>query len=184
MSKKGKTAIDVNSSISVEYSSIDSDRISVTVSGHRGSMIRECTQGISISLEAGKLFVKQDSIKKNSSAMHGLERALIQNMVTGVSEGFSKSLKLVGTGYRVALEGDVLDFKLMKSHPVKFKIPDGIKANVSGTTSLTISGNDKRVVGQTAAEISGLVKKDPYKGKGIYISGQYIRRKAGKNKKK
>lgn len=179
MSKKGKTVIEVPSDVSIELCNGI-----IKVSGPRGILTRNLSAGIDISVENGVAKVSQSSETKNSKAMHGLERSLVNNMVIGVNKGFSKMLKMVGTGYKVYHKGDYLDLSLMKSHPVHMKIPEGIEVKVEGTTKMQVWGNDKQQVGQMAADISSQIKKDPYKGKGIYIEGEYIRRKAGKSKKK
>ncbi|MCK5787899.1 MAG: 50S ribosomal protein L6 [Chlamydiia bacterium] len=179
MSKKGKEAILLPEVVQVEFKDKE-----FSVKGPRGILSRHVTDGIDISIDNRTMKVIQNSTLRTSSAMHGLERSLMNNMIIGVSEGFAKTLQMVGTGYRVTHEGSYLDFKLMKSHPVKFQIPEGIEIKVEGTTVMHVSGNDKRIVGQTAADISRLREKDPYKGKGIHIKGEFIRRKAGKSKKK
>lgn len=181
MSRKGKMQIEIPKGTEVSMV----DRI-VTAKGPKGTLSRSVHEGISLKIDEGIMFVEQSDTAKTASAIHGLERSLISNMVIGVSTGFEKTLKMVGTGYKAALEsGDrVLDLKVMKSHPVKLDIPTGIECGVTANTTIIVKGSDKQAVGQFAAIISRQAKKDPYKGKGIHIDGEFIRRKAGKNSKK
>ena len=118
--------------------------------------------------------------ERESRSLHGLTRSLIANMIQGVSEGYTKQLEIVGTGYRVQAKGANLEFALGYSHPVPFNAPDGITLSVEGNNKVTVSGIDKQQVGQVAAKIRSLRLPDPYKGKGVRYAGEQIRRKAGK----
>ena len=118
--------------------------------------------------------------ERQNRALHGLSRTLVNNMVIGVTDGYSKTLEIVGTGYRVVAKGSDLEFALGFSHSVLIKAPDGISFNVEAPTRFTVSGVDKQKVGETAAKIRKLRKPDPYKGKGVRYQGEQIRRKAGK----
>jgi len=124
--------------------------------------------------------VKRPDDERESRARHGLSRTLIANMITGVTEGYTKSLEIVGTGYRVQARGSNLEFALGYSHPVPVTAPDGITFAVQSPTRLTVAGIDKQKVGEVAANIRKLRKPDPYKGKGVRYAGEVIRRKAGK----
>jgi large subunit ribosomal protein L6 len=130
--------------------------------------------------EAGEIEVTRPDDERRSKSLHGLSRTLIANMVTGVTEGYSKTLEISGTGYRVVPKGQGLEFSLGFSHPVQVDAPEGITFAVEGPTKFTVSGTDKQLVGEVAANIRKLRKPDPYKAKGIRYSGEVIRRKAGK----
>jgi large subunit ribosomal protein L6 len=153
----------------------------VKVKGPKGELDWTYPEGVSVAVEEGQAVVTRKSDDKPTRALHGLTRALIQNMVTGVSDGYTRSLELVGVGYRVQAQGDKLVFAVGYSHPVEFKLPEGIKAEVDKKqTSLTISGIDKQQLGQVAADIKAIRKPDAYKGKGIRYAGERIKLKAGK----
>ena len=119
---------------------------------------------------------------KQSVALAGTTRSIVNNMVTGVSEGFKKELTLIGVGYRAAVSGSTLNLTLGFSHPVEYALPEGIKAEVPNQTTVVISGADKQVVGQVAAEVRGFRPPEPYKGKGVRYSDEYVRRKEAKKK--
>nr|MCU0299251.1 50S ribosomal protein L6 [Candidatus Nanopelagicales bacterium] len=130
--------------------------------------------------DAGLIEVKRPDDERRSKSLHGLSRTLIANMVVGVTQGYSKSLEISGTGYRVVPKGQGLEFSLGFSHPVQVDAPEGITFSVEGPTKFTVSGTDKQLVGEVAANIRKLRKPDPYKAKGIRYTGEQIRRKAGK----
>lgn len=179
MSRVGKSPITIPGGVSI---TIGADEI--TVSGSKGNLSQFTMPGIQVTEEEGKLIVSRDSEEKVVRSKHGLMRALLNNMVTGVTEGFSKKLEINGVGYRVALTGNALKFNLGFSHDVIYTIPAGITATVEQNT-ITISGIDRQQVGQVAAEIRALKKPEPYKGKGIkYADGRIIRKsgKSGKEK--
>ena len=153
----------------------------ITVKGPKGQLSRPLVDGTSVSQEGDVVAVARESDQRNHRANHGLMRALINNMVIGVSAGFSKKLEIVGVGYKVDLRGKNLVFQLGFSHLIDFPLPPGIDAVVEDRgTTVTVSGIDKEVVGQTAAVIRGFRPPDSYKGKGVRYTGEYVRIKAGK----
>lgn len=135
---------------------------------------------VSVKVDGEQALVSRVSDTKKDRALHGLWRALINNMVVGVTEGYSKKLEIVGVGYRAELKGKKLQLQIGYSHPILFNPPDGIKIDVPVQTNITISGIDKQLVGLVAAKIRSFRQPEPYKGKGIKYVGEYIRRKAGK----
>ena len=176
MSRIGRLPIPVPTGVDV-----DIDGSTVRVKGPKGELSHTLVAPITIARgEDGSLVVSRPDDERESRARHGLSRSLVANMVTGVTEGFSKSLEIVGTGYRVQAKGSDLEFALGYSHPVPVKAPDGITFQVASPTRLTVSGIDKQLVGEVAANIRKLRKPDPYKGKGVRYVGETIRRKAGK----
>ncbi|MHC8496813.1 MAG: 50S ribosomal protein L6 [Actinomycetes bacterium] len=153
----------------------------VTVKGPKGSLQMTIAEPITISAaEDGTFVVSRPNDERDSRALHGLTRTLVANMVTGVSDGYEKTMEIVGTGYRVALKGTDLEFALGFSHPVVVKGGDGITFEVESPTRFKVKGIDKQRVGEVAAKIRKLRKTDPYKGKGVRYEGEVIRRKAGK----
>lgn len=177
MSRIGKQPVVVPSGVAIE---IASDNI--TVNGPKGSLTQPLLSGITVALEDNQLLVKRANNDAPLRAKHGLMRSLIQNMVTGVSTGFTKQLELNGVGYRVALAGTGLKMNLGFSHEVTYDLPSGITAKVEQNI-ITISGTSKQQVGQVAAEIRALKKPEPYKGKGLKYVGERINRKSGKSGK-
>tara|TARA_Y100001970_G_scaffold182788_1_gene222326 strand:- start:1572 stop:2111 length:540 start_codon:yes stop_codon:yes gene_type:complete len=176
MSRIGKTPISIPSSVEIV---IDGENIEVK--GPKGSLNQVLPEGISVAQEDESLVVHRENDERQSKALHGLTRSLINNMIIGVTEGYSKQLELVGVGYRVQAKGKTnLEFQLGFSHPVNVSAPDGIEFDVPSPTELNISGIDKQMVGQVAADIRALKKPEPYKGKGIRYAGEHIIRKAGK----
>jgi large subunit ribosomal protein L6 len=155
---------------------------SVTVTGPKGSLARDFHPDMEITVEDDQLKVRRPTDQRYHKALHGLTRALLNNMVVGVDQGFHKQLEVQGVGYRVDLQGDgSLMLQLGFSHPVRIVPPEGISFEVEARTKvITVSGADKEVVGQTAAEIRAWRPPEPYKGKGIRYVGEYVRRKAGK----
>jgi large subunit ribosomal protein L6 len=153
----------------------------VTVRGPKGQLSRSFHPDIKILLEDGTLHVQRPTDQRHHRAMHGLTRALLANMVTGVSEGFSKVLEIEGTGYRAEMQGDRLILFLGYSHPIEFPPPEGISFEVPrGGRSITVNGTDKELVGEIAARIRRQRPPEPYKGKGVRYRGERVRRKAGK----
>ena len=152
----------------------------VTVKGPKGTLENDFYSKLTISVEDNVLTVSRPDDERETRAMHGLTRALIHNMVVGVSEGFSKSLELAGVGYRVALKGSTLDLSLGYSHPVTYDAPEGITFEVPDNTHINVKGISKQQVGQVAAEIRSKRPPEPYKGKGIHYVGEHTRRKLGK----
>lgn len=175
MSRVGQKPIPVPSGVDVK---IDGPR--VAVKGARGTLERTFHDRVSIALEEGELSVTRPDDERQSRALHGLSRALLNNMVVGVSEGFRRELTIVGVGYRAVLKDADLELQLGFSHPVKFPAPKGITFEVPEPTKVIVSGIDKETVGQVAADIRKLRPPEPYKGKGIRYSDEQVRRKAGK----
>lgn len=175
MSRIGRLPISVPAGVEVK---IDGNH--VAVKGPKGELAREISAPITVAQNDGEIVVSRPNDERNSRALHGLSRTLIQNMIIGVTEGYSKKLEIVGTGYRVMAKGSDLEFALGYSHPINIKAPEGITFTVEGANKLTVSGIDKQIVGQVAANIRGLRKPDPYKGKGVRYEGEQIRRKVGK----
>jgi large subunit ribosomal protein L6 len=176
MSRIGKKPISLPTGVEVKQ-----EGNAVTVKGPKGTLSTPLVPGIGVSVENNVVqFVRHDEENK-TRAFHGLMRALVANNVRGVSEGFKKELDIIGVGYRAEVKGREVVFQLGYSHPVKFPIPQGIEVTVDAKTGhVTVTGNDKQAVGQTAAEIRSLREPDPYKGKGIKYTDEVIRRKAGK----
>lgn len=176
MSRVGKAPIPIPEGVSV---SIGDGRVVVT--GPKGELSQSIPEGIGILQAEGELRVERSNDERESRSLHGLMRALLNNMVVGVSEGYQRELEIVGVGYRAAAAGDrSLELQLGFSHPVKVEAPEGISFEVPQPTLIRVSGIDKQKVGQTAAEIRALRKPEPYKGKGIRHAGEFVRRKAGK----
>jgi len=180
MSRIGRLPIQIPSGVDVDIA----DRV-ITVKGPKGSLTHTLAEPISIEKDDdGTLRVTRPNDENKSRALHGLSRTLVSNMVTGVTEGFAKTLEIVGTGYRVQAKGADLEFALGFSHPVNVPAPDGISFEVQAPTRFVVRGIDKQKVGEVAAKIRKLRKPDPYKGKGVRYQGEVIRRKAGKAGKK
>jgi large subunit ribosomal protein L6 len=176
MSRIGKAPIPVPSGVDVTISGSD-----ITVKGPKGTLSRTLPEPITVRQEDGTLYVERPNDERQSRARHGLVRSLVNNMVTGVTDGFTKELEIVGVGYRAAAAGpNRLDLALGFSHPVNFQAPDGITFEVPVPTRVLVSGIDKEVVGQVAADIRKIRKPEPYKGKGVRYAGERIIRKAGK----
>ena len=180
MSRIGRMPIIVPSGVDVSI-----DGSSVKVKGPKGELMHVLPEVITASKnEDGSVAVVRANDERLSRSLHGLSRTLINNMVVGVTEGYTKRMELSGTGYRVALKGEDLEFALGFSHPVLVPAPAGIVFAVESPTKFSVSGIDKQLVGETAAKIRKLRKTDPYKAKGVKFEGEVIRRKAGKAGKK
>jgi large subunit ribosomal protein L6 len=177
MSRIGKLPIVVPSGVDVAI-----DEALVTVKGPKGTLSHTVAAPITIERGGeGALEVKRPDDERNSRALHGLTRTLINNMVVGVTDGYEKRLEIVGVGYRVLSKGPTqLEFQLGYSHSITFNAPDGITFAVEGPTRLGVVGIDKQLVGETAGKIRKLRKPEPYKGKGVRYAGEHIRRKVGK----
>ncbi len=175
MSRIGKMPIDVPSGVDVK---VDGSR--VVVKGSKGELAREFTDRVEFEIEDGVITLTRDGDSPQSRALHGLSRALLANMVEGVSSGFSKELEIQGVGYRASLKGKDIELLVGFSHPVNVEAPDGITFDVPEPTKIIVTGIDKEMVGQVAANIRKVRPPEPYKGKGIRYSGEYVRRKAGK----
>ena len=152
----------------------------VAVKGPKGELKLTVSKPITVSQEDGSVIVSRPDDEAVSKSLHGLTRSLIANNVHGVSEGFTKALEIVGTGYRAALKGSTVELSLGFSHPVLVTPPEGITLVVEGNTKIIVSGIDKQAVGEMAANIRKLRKPEPYKGKGVRYEGERVRRKAGK----
>ena len=152
----------------------------ITVKGPKGELQHSIVEPITVEQSEGALLVQRPDDERDSKARHGLTRTLVNNMVVGVTDGFSKTLEIVGTGYRVQAKGKDLEFALGFSHPVPVPAPEGITFAVESPTRFVVSGIDKQKVGEIAANIRKIRKPEPYKGKGVRYAGEVVRRKAGK----
>jgi large subunit ribosomal protein L6 len=177
MSRVGKQPIAIPSDVTI---TVDEDKI--TVNGSKGSLEQFTMPGLKISQAESNLVVERENDERQNRAKHGLMRSLINNMVTGVTQGFEKKLEINGVGYRVAQQGAELKFNLGFSHDVIYKVPAGVQASIDQNI-ITLSGISKQQVGQAAAEIRALKKPEPYKGKGIKYVDERIIRKSGKSGK-
>ena len=176
MSRIGEKAIIIPEDVDVKL-----EGHQIEVSGPKGSLTYKVPFGLKLEIKDKQiLLINKRPEEKTMKALHGLGRTLIANMVEGVTNGFSKTLKIVGTGYRVKLEGNKLIFSLGFSHPVEMESPQGIKFEVQGNNVVVVSGIDKALVGQVAAQIRSSRPSEPYKGKGIRYEDEQVRRKAGK----
>lgn len=156
----------------------------IEVTGPKGKLQLEMKDDIKMEINDNEIIFSRDSNQKNVRALHGLYRALLQNMITGVTEGFSKKLDLVGIGYKAELKGNNIVFALGYSHPIVFTAPSDIKIELPAPNNVVVSGIDKQLVGLVAAKIRELRPPEPYKGKGIKYSDEKVRRKAGKTASK
>jgi large subunit ribosomal protein L6 len=175
MSRIGRMPIQVPSGVEVVI-----DGQQVTVTGPKGTLSHTVAVPMQVVCEAGVITVARPDDEGPNRALHGLSRTLLANMVAGVTEGYRKTLEIVGVGYRVQARGASLEFALGFSHPVTVEPPDGIKFTVETPTRFAVEGIDKQQVGEVAANIRKLRKPDPYKGKGVRYQGEHIRRKVGK----
>ena len=175
MSRIGRQPIVIPSAVKVK---IEGDR--VTVSGPKGELSRQFHRDIDIRLDDGQLLVSRPSDRPEHRSLHGLTRSLLANMVTGVTEGFSKMLELHGVGYRVQMQGQKLVLQVGYSQPVEITPPPEISLTVVGTSRVMVEGISRELVGQVAADIRAVRPPDPYKGKGIRYEGERVRHKAGK----
>lgn len=175
MSRIGEAPITIPQAVEVK---LEGEKLLVT--GPKGSLNLILRPEVKVEINNGIILVKRQKDDKFSHAVHGLMRALINNMVKGVTEGWSKTLELVGVGYRASGEGDNLSLSVGYSHPVNISAPEGINFVVTDQTKIVISGIDKELVGQIAANIRGVKPPEVYKGKGIRYSGEYVRKKPGK----
>ena len=177
MSRVGKKPIEVPSGVQITF---DESKNEVTVKGPKGTLVKTFNKDIKIKLEDGVLTLERPNEEKETRTIHGTTRALLNNMVVGVSEGFKKTLNLVGVGYRAAVNGKSLELALGFSHPVIFNEIDGITFTVEKNTTIHVEGIEKELVGQVAANIRAKRPPEPYKGKGVKYSDEQIRRKEGK----
>jgi len=180
MSRIGKMPIVVPAGVTIKLT----DGNHLTVKGPKGELSRKLSADMNIAQEEGQLVITRPSDLKRHKALHGLTRTLINNMVVGVTEGYTKRLEINGTGYRAAKAGNKLTLNVGYSHPVEMTDPDGVTSEVEGNNKISITGIDKEKVGQYAANIRAKRPPEPYKGKGIKYDTEHIRRKAGKAGKK
>lgn len=176
MSRIGKLPISVPKGVTV---TVDESNV-VVVKGPKGTLTQDVNPDITISQDAGVLHLQRKNDSKPQKAMHGLYRSLVHNMVVGVTEGYSKSLELVGTGYRAQVDGDKLTLNVGYSHPVVFTAPKDVQFEAPTATSVVVKGISKQVVGNLAADIRAVRPPEPYLGKGIKYKDEHIRRKVGK----
>jgi len=179
MSRIGKLPVQIAAGVTITVT----DDNTVTVKGPKGELTGKMSPKMIIEQDAGVLTVKRPNDEKENRALHGLTRSLINNMVVGVTAGFSKTLDIVGVGYKAQKTGDNLTLTMGYSHPVEFTPPAGITFEVPGPNKIIVSGIDKQLVGQVAADIRKVRAPEPYKGKGIKYSDEVIRRKEGKTGK-
>ncbi len=175
MSRVGRKPIKIPSGVNVQ---IDGDV--VKVKGPKGQLELKLLPEVTVKVEGDQLLVERTGDTKIHRARHGLTRALLNNMVIGVSQGFVKGLEIIGIGYRAQLQGKKLVLNLGYSHPIEYPIPEGIEITIEGNNKIFVKGIDKQKVGQVAAIIRGFRPPEPYKGKGIRYIGEYVRQKAGK----
>ncbi|GAA2887139.1 50S ribosomal protein L6 [Pseudonocardia halophobica] len=178
MSRIGKLPITVPSGVDVTI-----EGRTVTVKGPKGTLSHTVIAPITVALNDGVVSVERPDDERKTKAYHGLSRTLVSNLVEGVTKGYEKKLEIVGVGYRVALKGSNLEFALGFSHPVVIQPPEGITFAVESPTKFSVSGIDKQLVGETAANIRKIRKPEPYKGKGVRYAGENVRRKVGKTGK-
>ena len=175
MSRIGRLPIAIPAGVDVTI-----DGRTVTVKGPKGQLSRELHPDMRVAREDGSIVVSRPTEQKTHKQLHGLTRTLVNNMVVGVTDGYRKGLEITGVGYRAVKVGEKLQLSLGYSHPVEIDPPSGISFEVENPTRLAVVGVDKELVGQVAAQVRATRKPEPYKGKGVRYSGEYIRRKAGK----
>ena len=175
MSRIGKLPVVIPSGVKISL-----DGTTMTVQGPKGTLKQDLHDRMTIAVEGEQVVVSRPSDSKQDAALHGLTRALINNMVVGVTNGFEKVLEINGVGYRAELKGKTLVLSLGFSHPVEYPLPEGISVDVEKQTKLTVKGIDKQLVGSAAAKIRSFREPEPYKGKGIKYADEHIVRKAGK----
>ncbi|MBC7518430.1 MAG: 50S ribosomal protein L6 [Microbacteriaceae bacterium] len=178
MSRIGRLPIQIPAGVNVTV-----DGSAITVTGPKGELSLTVASPIAVTLDEGQLLVTRPDDERASRSLHGLTRTLIANQIIGVTDGYSKGLEIVGTGYRVLAKGENLEFALGYSHSITIEPPVGISFAVEGNNKLTVHGIDKQAVGEVAANIRKLRKPEPYKGKGVRYAGEVVRRKAGKSGK-
>ena len=178
MSRIGRLPIDIPADVTISVDGQD-----VAVKGPKGELALTVSRPIEVQIEEGQVVVSRPDDERESRSLHGLTRTLISNNIVGVTEGYTKGLEVVGTGYRVAQKGSSVEFALGFSHPVLVDPPAGITFTVEGNNKLTVHGISKQAVGEVAANIRKIRKPEPYKGKGVRYAGEVVRRKAGKSGK-
>ena len=178
MSRIGNAPILIPAGVTIEKNGIN-----IVVNGPKGILKMEVALGIKVEIEGDRIIVKRKNDQKKIRALHGLVRSLIANMTVGVTEAWSKNLELVGVGFRAQTDGGKLTLNVGYSHPVEVSAPEGVQFEVTDNTKIKVTGIDKQLVGQLAANIKKVRVPDVYKGKGIRYEGEYIRKKAGKSAK-
>lgn len=176
MSRKGKLPIPLPKGVEVVVSGSK-----ITVKGPKGTLHHEIKPGIDVQLEQNEIVIGLKEGHEDQGNFHGLYRSIINNMVLGTLQGFEKKLEMIGVGYRAAVQGNLLDLQLGFSHPTKMDIPEGVSVKVEKNTLILITGIDKQKIGQFAASVRAKRPPEPYQGKGIRYSDEYVRRKAGKS---
>jgi len=177
MSRIGKKPIEIPQGVEVTLK-----EGLITARGQQGTLSYIIPSGISVDIQETQIIVTRASDQKRYRALHGLVRSLVNNIVTGVASGFTKTLEIQGIGYRVTKQGDAITLAVGYSRPVNFVAPEGIALEIEGQNKIIVKGADKQLVGQVAADIRSIRKPEPYKGKGIRYSGEIIRRKVGKTR--
>ena len=175
MSRIGKQPIPIPQGVKIQV-----DGLTVRAEGPKGKLMQPVPTGLTPRVADGTIVIERAGDDRRVRALHGLARALVANMVTGVKDGFERKLDIVGIGYRAQMQGKTIQLALGYSHPIIFPLPDGVTAEIDKQTAITLRGADKAVLGQTAAKLRALRKPDPYKGKGIKYANEVIRRKVGK----
>lgn len=175
MSRIGKQPVPLPKGVEIQV-----DGAMVTVKGPKGSLTQKIPAEITVALDDGQVVVTRPSDQSKHRALHGLSRSLVANMVEGVTDGYKKTLEIVGVGYRAEKQGKGLRLQLGFSHPIQYDAPAGISLEAPQPTVVVVEGIDKQQVGQVAAEIRGFRPPEPYKGKGVRYQGEQVRRKAGK----
>lgn len=175
MTRKAKVPIDIPNGVEVKV-----DQENVSVKGPKGQLEQKVMKGINVRVEEGKVHVELDKDAREMKNYQGLYHSLIKNMVHGTSQGFEKHLEMIGVGYRAAVQGNQLNLQVGLSHPSNLEIPQGLEIKVEKNTKIIISGADKQKIGQFASTVRAIRPPEPYQGKGIRYSGEYVRRKAGK----
>jgi large subunit ribosomal protein L6 len=176
MSRIGNKAVEIPDKVKVSIG----DDGAVSVEGPKGKLHWKLPRAVTASVKDNRVSLVREAETRSVKALHGLSRSLVNNMVQGVSEGFTKQLEIEGVGFRAAVQGSTLNLSLGFSHPIPFSIPKDIKVTVTDNTKITIQGADKKLVGQVAADIRRFYPPEPYKGKGVRYAGEQIRRKVGK----
>ncbi len=175
MSRIGKLPVAIPEKVKVNI-----EDNTVKVEGPKGTLSREFDRAVSIEIDEGTVKVKPNGNSRHCRAMYGTARSIIDNMVSGVVSGYTKSLEIEGVGFKAVLKGKVLDLALGYAHPVLYDVPEGITITITDNTKIKVEGPDKQMVGQVAADIKSFYPVEPYKGKGVRIVGDYVRRKEGK----
>ena len=179
MSRIGKLPVVIPDGVDVKV-----ENNLVTAKGHMGTESVQIREEIEIKIEGKEIILTRKNDDRKSRSLHGLSRTLVQNVVTGVKEGFTKKLEIQGVGYRAQMQGNAINLQLGYSHPVIVEPPEGIKIAVEANTKITVTGSNKQMVGDVAAQIRSKRPPEVYKGKGVRYEGEYVRRKAGKAGKK